>query len=155
MASQTSKLEMEKEAKCSPHKFYEMIKYSLQHLPAVFPESCKNSAILEGDGESVGTVRSWQYVFPGTTKVLEAKGRTEVIDDENMVMVINMYEGCHTDHYAVFIVTMKVIPKGEGTLVKWTLEFDKHSEGGGEAPHYMELYSQITEKIDAHILEKE
>ncbi|KAL5726654.1 hypothetical protein ACHQM5_009677 [Ranunculus cassubicifolius] len=152
MASETSKLEMESEAKCSPHKYYEMIKYSLQHLTVIFPDSYKSCTILEGDGKSAGTIRNWTYVLPGSTKVMECKEKTEVVDDENMVIILDLYEGCHKDHYSCFKVTMQVVPKGEETLVKWTIEFDKHSEGGPEAHHYMELFAQVTEKIDAHLL---
>ncbi|KAF5194181.1 hypothetical protein FRX31_016232 [Thalictrum thalictroides] len=64
MAAESNKLDIETEVKCPPHKFYEMIKYTFHHLPLVFPETSKSSEILEGDGESVGTIRLWKYVLP-------------------------------------------------------------------------------------------
>ncbi|KAF9599452.1 hypothetical protein IFM89_038096 [Coptis chinensis] len=114
MATETSKLEIVKEVKCSPHKFYEMIKYTLHHLPTVCPELVPGADIIEGDGESVGTVRLWKYVIPGTTEILEAKEKTKVIDDENMLIVLDICEGDHTNHYAQVVEKIQIIPKGWG-----------------------------------------
>ncbi|KAF9619130.1 hypothetical protein IFM89_005144 [Coptis chinensis] len=57
--------EVETEVKCNPHKFYEMMKYSLHHLPTIFPEGFTDAQILEGDGKSEGTLRLWKYILPG------------------------------------------------------------------------------------------
>lgn len=65
MASKISKLYQETQPKCSPHKFYKMLKYSLRRLPNIFPEYYKSHDIIEGDGQSVGSVRHWKYILPG------------------------------------------------------------------------------------------
>ncbi|PIA54353.1 hypothetical protein AQUCO_00900707v1 [Aquilegia coerulea] len=148
----TGKLEMEKEIKCNPQKFYSMIKYTLHHLHTVFPESYKSIDVLEGDGERVGSVRLWKYVLPGTTEILTAKEKTEVIDDENMLIVWDIYEGDHTNHYNGFLLKMQVIPKGGGSLVKWTIEYEKGNEEGPDPQQFMNMFIMFGDKLDAQLV---
>ncbi|KAF9592701.1 hypothetical protein IFM89_016933 [Coptis chinensis] len=141
----------EKEVKCSPHKFYELIKESLHDLPAIFPEGYTDGQILEGDGKSEGSLRLWKYLLPGSTEEMTVKARTAKQDDVNMIIVLYVEEGDVHDHYKHFSVTIQVSPKGGGSLVKWTVEFEKHH---GEIPdphHYLDLFNTLTEKVDAHI----
>ncbi|KAF5177933.1 Mlp-like protein, partial [Thalictrum thalictroides] len=128
MAAESNKLDIATEVKCPPHKFYEMIKYTLHHLPLAFPETFKTSVILEGDGESVGSIRLWTYVLPGTTEVLSCKEKVELIDDENMWIVLKVLEGDLVDQYQHFQFKIHVIPQNEGCSVKWTVEYGKCSE---------------------------
>ncbi|KAF5179295.1 Mlp-like protein [Thalictrum thalictroides] len=154
MAAESNKLDIATQVKCPPHKFYEMIKYTLHHLPLVFPETYKTSEILEGDGESVGTVRLWKYVLPGTTEVLSCKEKVELIDDENMWVVLNIFEGDLAIHYQSFLVKIHVIPQNEGCSVKWSVEYGKCSEGISDPHHYLDLFAMINDKLAAHIAAK-
>ncbi|KAF9596037.1 hypothetical protein IFM89_006964 [Coptis chinensis] len=93
-------------------------------------------------------------IYHGTTEILEGKEKTEVIDDENMLIVLDICEGDHTDHYARFVEKIQVIPKGEGSLVKVTLEYEKAKEGVSDPHHYMDLFAKITDKLEAHLIAK-
>ncbi|PIA39676.1 hypothetical protein AQUCO_02600252v1 [Aquilegia coerulea] len=57
--------ETDTDVKCAPHKFYEMAKYSLHHLPTIWPEGYTDAQILEGDGTCEGDLRLWTYILPG------------------------------------------------------------------------------------------
>ncbi|KAF5194738.1 Mlp-like protein [Thalictrum thalictroides] len=146
------KLEKEMEAKSNPQKIYDMIKYTLHHLHTISPEFYKSIDILEGDGESVGSVRLWKYVLPGTSKVMTAKEKTEVVDDENMLIVWNIFEGDHSNHFNGFVLKMQVIPKGEGSLVKYTIQYEKGNEHGPDPQQFMNMFAMCFDKLDAHLV---
>lgn len=93
-------------------------------------------------------------ITTGTTEVLECKEKTEKIDDENMMIVLDIFEGDHTNHYQCFVVTTQVVPKGEGSTVKWTVEYAKHNEGATDPHLCIDLLSALSDKLDAHLLAK-
>ncbi|KAL5709148.1 hypothetical protein ACHQM5_019868 [Ranunculus cassubicifolius] len=84
MANELCNLEIATEAKCNPHKFFELIKYTFHHLPSYFPEAYKSTELLEGDGESVGSIRLWKYILLGRPDIHVSKEKINVVDDENM-----------------------------------------------------------------------
>ncbi|KAF9595337.1 hypothetical protein IFM89_039050 [Coptis chinensis] len=57
--------------------------------------------------------------------------RTTKQDDETMALVLYIMEGSVHGRFKHFQVTVQVFPKGEGSLVKWIIEFEKHH---GEVP---------------------
>ncbi|MGD7309624.1 MLP family protein, partial [Ralstonia pseudosolanacearum] len=140
------------EVKCDPHKFYEMMKYSLHHLPTIYPEGYTDCQILEGDGKSEGSVRSWKYILPGQTDEMLVKCRTVKQDDENMMVSFYVEEGHLHSEYKHMQVTVQVFPKGEeGSLVKWTVEFEKHHDGIADPHAYLEIFKNLNQKVDAHV----
>ncbi|KAL5726273.1 hypothetical protein ACHQM5_009328 [Ranunculus cassubicifolius] len=146
-----SKSSSEREIKCSPHKFYEHIKYSLHHLPTIFPEGYTDGRILEGDGKSEGSLRQWKYFLPGATEEHTVKARTTRQDDENMVIALCVEDGDVHNHYQHFTAVVQIIPKDEGSTVKWTVEFEKHHDEIPDPHLFLELFDKITQKVDAHV----
>ncbi|KAF9592034.1 hypothetical protein IFM89_011617 [Coptis chinensis] len=106
------KAEIETEVKCDPHKFFEMVKYSLHHLPTIFPEIYKDGQIVEGDEKSTSCVRQWKYVLPGTSEIISAKAKTAEIDDNDMTIALEVTEGDIKNHYKHFVARIHVSPKG-------------------------------------------
>ncbi|KAF5200680.1 Mlp-like protein [Thalictrum thalictroides] len=150
-----SKGEIETEVKCNPHKFYECIKYSLHHLPAIFPEGYTDCKILEGDGKSEGTLRQWKYKLLGSTEEMTVRARTTKQDDKNMIITLCVEEGSSVkEHYKHFTVIIQVNPKGNGSAVKWTVEFEKHSDEIPDPHAYLELFDKLNEKVDEHLHKK-
>ncbi|KAL5726270.1 hypothetical protein ACHQM5_009325 [Ranunculus cassubicifolius] len=145
-----SKASSEREIKCSPHKFYEHVKYSLHHLHTIFPEGYTDGRILEGDGESVGSLRQWKYILPANEEHT-VKARTTKQDDENMVIALFAEDGDVHNHYQHFTAVVQVFPKDEGSMVKWTVEFEKHHDEIPDPHLFLELFDKITEKVDAHV----
>ncbi|KAF9592033.1 hypothetical protein IFM89_011616 [Coptis chinensis] len=143
-------IEADSEVKCKPHKYFEMIKYSLLHLPTIYPEGYTDAQIIEGDGVSEGSVRLWKYILPGTTEEEVVKCRTTKQDDKTMTLVLFVEEGSVHSRFKHIQVTVQVFPKGEGSLVKWIIEFEKH-HGEVPDPHmYLDLFHNLNLKMDAY-----
>ncbi|PIA39670.1 hypothetical protein AQUCO_02600249v1 [Aquilegia coerulea] len=149
------KCEIETEVKCNAHKFYECIKYSLHHLPTIFPEAYTDCKLLEGDGKSQGSLRQWKYLLPGSTEEMTVRARTTKQDDKNMAIALCVEEGSSIkEHYKHFTAIVQVIPKGNGSVVKWTVEFEKHGDEIPDPHAYLELCDKLNEKVDAHLHKK-
>ncbi|PIA39679.1 hypothetical protein AQUCO_02600253v1 [Aquilegia coerulea] len=147
--------EIETEVKCDPHKFYECIKYSLHHLPTIFPEAYTDCKLLEGDGKSQGSLRQWKYLLPGSNEEMTVRARTTVQDDEKMVIALCVEEGSSIhENYKHFTAIIQVNPKGKGCSVKWTVEFEKHSDEIPDPHVYLELFDKLNEKVDEHLHKK-
>lgn len=87
----------------------------------------------------------------GSTEEHVVKARTTKQDDDNMVIALFVEEGNIHDHYQHFTGIVHVTPKGNGSLVKWTLEYEKHDDKFPDPHQFLELCDKVTEKIDAHV----
>lgn len=58
------------------------------------------------------------------------------------------------EKYKSFQITLQVFPKdGEGSLVKWTWDYEKVSDDVPEPTKFRDLAVNITKDVDAHIVE--
>jgi Pathogenesis-related protein Bet v 1 family len=151
MAAQT---EVEVALKSAPVKLWEAIRASADLFPTILPDQYKSIRILEGDGKSVGSVRLVNYA-PGTPVVTFAKERVEAVEEENMMVSYNVIEGEILDLYKNFKATLQVAPKGEGegegSLAKWTLQYDKASSEVPEPELIKEAAIKTFNALDAHL----
>lgn len=91
-------------------------------------------------------------MIAGSTEEHVARARTLKQDDENMIIRILAEEGSKVhDHYKHFTAIVQITPKGEGSLVKWTVEFEKHDDEIPDPHVYLELFDTITQRVDAHV----
>ncbi|KAF8407643.1 hypothetical protein HHK36_006776 [Tetracentron sinense] len=81
-----------------------------------------------------------------------AKERIKAIDDENKSITFCIFEGDINEHYSTFDLSIQVCKEGDGSLVKWALEFDKANEEVAHPTHFMDLFEKITKEMDAHLL---
>ena len=80
------------------------------------------------------------------------KEKTEV-DEENKIMTLTALEGSHLlNLYKSFKHTVRAIPKGEGSLVKITIEYEKLNENVPDATKYLNFATHVVKDTDAHIL---
>ena len=56
-----------------------------------------------------------------------SKERIEVVDVPNKIFCYNVIEGDLLKYYKSFKASVQVIPKEEGSLLKWHCEYEKNS----------------------------
>ncbi|KAF8399302.1 hypothetical protein HHK36_015167 [Tetracentron sinense] len=151
MASPPSKLEVDIEVKSSADKFWGSIRDSTTLFPKVFPELYKSIDVLEGDGKCVGSVRLLKYP-EGISAVTESKERIDAVDDANMKVAYHVIGGDLLKYYKHFKAFLHVTPKGDGSFVKWSCEFEKASEEVPD-PHFIQEFAVSNFKdLDAYLL---
>lgn len=58
----------------------------------------------------------------------ESKERIEAVDEANKAVTYSVIDGDLVKYYKKFKANLVVIPKGEGSLVKWSCEYEKASD---------------------------
>lgn len=147
------KVECEIEVKSPADKFWQGIKNSAVIYPKLFNRRLKTIEILEGDGINVGSVRLLKYA-EGTPLVSFAKEKVELLDDEEKILIYSVIEGELTNLYKTLKIRLQVVPKDDGSLVKWSMEFEKASEDVPIQPHHIqETAAKAFSGMDAYLLE--
>ena len=93
------------------------------------------------------------YISDG--KPRKTKEVIEAIDDEKNSITFRVIEGDLTEHYSRIVLTLQVTPKsdGEGSVVHWIVEYEKH-HGDIVDPHtFVELLNEVTKDLDVHLLQ--
>ncbi|PRQ40952.1 putative START-like domain-containing protein [Rosa chinensis] len=152
MASLDGKLETEVEISSGADKFYKIFTSQMHLLPNVSSDKIQGVELHEGDWETVGSVKHWDYTLDGS--VLSLKETVEAIDEENKSVTFNVVDGEILKHYKSFKVTLKVTEKsgGGGSLVKWILDYEKVSEEIPAPQSYQDFAVKVTEDLEAHLL---
>ncbi|XP_022151242.1 MLP-like protein 423 [Momordica charantia] len=121
------KLELETDVKSSADKFWNNMRESTIIFPKAFPHDYKSIEVLEGDGKAVGSVRLITYA-EGSELAKESKEKIEAVDEEKKTVSYSVIEGDLLKYYKSFKGHISVSPKGEGSSVKWSCEYEKASE---------------------------
>ncbi|OVA16280.1 Bet v I domain [Macleaya cordata] len=145
------KIEVEVEVKSSADKFWEAITDSAVLFPKIFPEQYKSIEILEGDGKSVGSIRLLTY-GEAIPIVTFAKEKIEVADEANKSLAYSVIDGELATLFKIFKASLQVVPKGDGSSVKWSLEFEKASEEVPDPDLTLELAVKTFNDLDAYLL---
>ncbi|KAJ3674009.1 hypothetical protein LUZ60_006001 [Juncus effusus] len=146
-----SKVEFELEVKSNAEKFWKAMKDYADLIPKGFPQQYKSIDIIEGDGKSVGSVRLVKYA-EGIPTMTFAKEKIEALDEENKLVSYSVIDGEVMNIYKSFKKTVKISPKGEGSLIKFTLEYEKANEGAGVPEHMKETATKFFNDIDAFLM---
>ncbi|KAI4354372.1 hypothetical protein L6164_003239 [Bauhinia variegata] len=144
------KAEVKTEIKSGAQDFYEIFRRKMHLLPKIVPQIIRDTQLLKGDGETVGSVTAWTYAL-GNTQV--PKETLEVIDGQNKAITFNFLDAATiTICYETFKETIQVTPKDEGSMVNWTIMYQKQKEGNPDPKRYLELIALITKAVDAYLL---
>ncbi|CAI8605509.1 unnamed protein product [Vicia faba] len=150
----SGKVESETDIEASATKFFHVLRKQLEHVPNISPEIHGNR-VHEGDWESVGSVKHWEYTIEG--KKVSAKEKIEAIDDDNKTLTYSLFDGEVSENYKSFKSTIQVIDKEHGGgIVKWTFEYEKLNEDitGASPDSYLALAEKVTKDIDAHLVKE-
>ncbi|XP_050236478.1 MLP-like protein 423 [Mercurialis annua] len=126
-------LHVEVDIKSSPDKFWNSIRDSTTLFPKFFPDQYATILVLEGDGKAAGSVRLFTYA-EGSPLVKISKERIDVVDEVEKKVSYSVVEGDLLKYYKVFKGHIAVLPKENGSLVKWSCEYEKVSDDV-EVPH--------------------
>ncbi|KAJ8641212.1 hypothetical protein MRB53_017912 [Persea americana] len=147
----TGKLETEEEIKSSPQKFWGAIKDNTDLLGKILPEVFKSIEVIEGDGKSVGSIRHIKYAEG--VPISYSTERIETVDEANMMASYSLIDGdIMVGFYNKMKATAQVIPKGNGSILKWILEFEKANEEVPDPSAIMEFGIKTFHDIDAYLL---
>ncbi|XP_074309841.1 MLP-like protein 423 [Silene latifolia] len=120
------KLEADVELKSESIKVWGAVKDSPNFFPKAMPHHYKSIEIVEGADHVVGSVRLVTYADGNPIKT--TKEKIDVVDDEKKTLAYSVVDGEGITHYKSFKAQVVVEEKGEGSLVKWTCEYEKIKE---------------------------
>lgn len=81
-----------------------------------------------------------------------AKQVVEVVDEEKNLIVFRMMEGDLMEHHKAFKFTIQATPKGKGSVVHLTLEYEKLHENIQDSYSMLEFAVGMFRDIDAHLM---
>ncbi|KAJ8751504.1 hypothetical protein K2173_016732 [Erythroxylum novogranatense] len=145
------KLEADVEIKAPAGKFHDVFSCRPHHVNTMCPDKVHGVDHHEGDWGKEGTVMTWNYTHDGLKKT--AKEIVEAIDDTNNSTTFRVIDGDlmkeHKDFR--FIVQATPKPNGEGSVVHWTLVYEKLNPWTPDPVTLLEFVIHCTEDIDAYL----
>ncbi|KAL5071063.1 hypothetical protein RYX36_021950 [Vicia faba] len=150
----SGKVETEIEIQAPAHKFYNFFRKKLHDIPNISTETVQEGRVHEGDWENVGSVTHWEYTLEG--KKQSAKEKIETIDDDNKIITYSVFGGEVGESYKSLKVTIQVIDKELGGLVKWTFDYEKRKEDitAASPNSFLDFAAKVTKDIDAHLVKE-
>ncbi|WJX10273.1 hypothetical protein P8452_01015 [Trifolium repens] len=151
----SGKLESEVEIQAHASKFYNVFRKQLEHLPNISTH-IHGARVHEGDWETVGSVKHWEFTIDG--KKISIKAKIWSIDDDNKVITYSLFDGEVSENYKSLKAIIQVIDKEHGGgIAKWTYEYEKLKEDiiAGLSPESFLAFSvKVTKEIDAHLVKE-
>nr|KJB30767.1 hypothetical protein B456_005G160800 [Gossypium raimondii] len=133
----TGKLEADVEIKASPEQFHEMFAHKPHHVHHTCYDKIQGCDLHEGE---------WG-------KAKKAKEVVEAVDPDKNLVTFRVIEGDLMEEYKSFVITIQVSPKseGSGSVVHWTLEYEKLHGGIAHPETLLQFVQDISKDIDAHL----
>ncbi|XP_061341106.1 MLP-like protein 34 [Gastrolobium bilobum] len=150
MESQVEKLETSVHIKASAVQFHDVVCNRTHHLRNICPEKVQGVEILEGEWGTEGSIIFWNYVIDG--KACVAKEAVEAIDKGNNKTTFKVLEGDLLQHYKSFNFIIQVIPQKEGSMVHWTMEYEKLKDHFPDPHSLLQWAIELIRDIDAHLI---
>ncbi|KAJ0038495.1 hypothetical protein Pint_23050 [Pistacia integerrima] len=144
------KLDVEIEVKSSADKFWGAIRDSTSLFPKAFSHDYKSIEVLEGDGKAPGSVRRITYA-EGSPIVKVSTEKIEAVDDVKKEVSYRVIDGDLLKYYKVFKGIVAVSPKGDGSLVKWSCEYEKASNEIPDPSVIKEFAVKNFKEVDEYI----
>ncbi|OAY25254.1 MLP-like protein 43 [Manihot esculenta] len=114
------------------------------------PHKIHGVDLLEGEWGKEGAIICWKYFYDGS--VLVAKEVIETIDNVNLLTVFKVIEGDVLKEYKSFKLTVQATPKGEGSVVRWTFEYEKIHENIRDPYSLLEFIVQVSKDVSAYLV---
>uniref|UniRef100_A0A2C9U704 Bet v I/Major latex protein domain-containing protein n=1 Tax=Manihot esculenta TaxID=3983 RepID=A0A2C9U704_MANES len=147
--SLSGKLEANVEIDAAADQFHNVFSCRPHHTCNMSPGKIHACDLHEGEWGKEGTVVCWHYFDDGYRKV--AKEIIETIDDVNLSITYKVIAGDPLKEYKNFKFIVQAIPKGKGSLVHWTMEYEKIHENISNPNTLMEFLIHCTNDIYAHL----
>ncbi|CAN6907498.1 unnamed protein product, partial [Brassica oleracea] len=129
-------------------------RWSENHLfPDAVGHHIQGVKVHEGDWDSHGAIKSWNYTCDGKQEVFKEKRE---FDDDKMAVTFRGLEGHVMEQLKVYDVIFQFIPKTEqGCVCKVTMMWEKRYEDSPEPINYMKFVTNMAADMDDHILKVE
>ncbi|GMI75178.1 hypothetical protein like AT5G28000 [Hibiscus trionum] len=137
--------------KSSADKFFDVFKNKPYLMPKLSNQAVTDIKLLQGNWNCEGSFRLWHIVIDGG-KTESLKEMLEKVDDTNRTLVYKVVGGEILDAYKTWKSILNVMPMGEGSLVKWTLEFEKQNENIPDPVKYADFLTAWSKNVDAYLL---
>ncbi|KAJ8770244.1 hypothetical protein K2173_012652 [Erythroxylum novogranatense] len=144
-----SKLQIEVEVTSEADEFFNTYRAKAHIVPKTSSENVHGVEIHEGDFDSAGAIKTWTFNLDG--KIQTIKGKIEV-DEENKTITSTAIEGDVLNLYKSFIVILQIIPNGEGSLVRWTWEYEKVDDDVPDPKKFQDLAANLTKDVDSYVV---
>ncbi|KAJ6903181.1 MLP-like protein 43 [Populus alba x Populus x berolinensis] len=136
------------ELKSSPEKFFSVWKTSAYDIPNHTPDNIHAVDMHEGEWETEGSIKIWRYSVDGKQEVFKEK---VVVDEEKNTLALTGLEGDVMTRYKLFNPTYHLTPKGDGSLARLIVEYEKLNENIPVPDKYMDFMVTVTKDIDASL----
>ncbi|CAK9318406.1 unnamed protein product [Citrullus colocynthis] len=146
------KLETYVDIEAPASKFHELIHKNPHHMANIAPDKIQSCELHEGEWGKVGAILYWNYVHDG--KACVAKDVIEAVDEENNSLTWKMLEGDLLNEYKSFRMTIQCIPKDKGSMIHFTLEYEKLHENVEDSHSLLELCDSVSKAVGAHLVGK-
>ncbi|KAK7837452.1 mlp-like protein 28 [Quercus suber] len=140
------KVEADVEIKAPAENFHEIFSCRPHHISNVSPGIIQGCALHEGDRGNEGSVINWESGIT-SMEVIEA------IDKKNNSVTFKVIEGDLMEEYKNIKITIQATPKGKGSLVHWTMEYEKLHENIVEPNTLLQLALDLSKDLDAHLVQ--
>ncbi|KAG8637496.1 MLP-like protein 31 [Manihot esculenta] len=141
-------LETVVELKSSPEKFLNVWKCQAHQVPNHTPTNIQGVHVHEGDWVKSGSIKIWKYTVEGKSEVFKEK---IIVDDEKKTVTLIGLEGDVFKIYKVCNITWQLTSKGQGSLSKVIIEYEKLNENVPVPGVYLDFLGRITKEIDEGI----
>ncbi|OAY29256.1 MLP-like protein 31 [Manihot esculenta] len=143
------KLEASFEVNVPANQFHNVYSCRPHHVSIMSPERIQGVELHEGEWGKEGSVICWNYTHDGSLKI--AKEIIEVIDDVNLSTTFKVIGGDLLKDYKSFKFIVQATQKGDGSLVHWTLEYEKVHENTPAPNTLMDFVVHCSKDISAHL----
>ncbi|PPR98917.1 hypothetical protein GOBAR_AA21760 [Gossypium barbadense] len=127
---QIKRMECQVEIKSSADKFFEAYQTKAQLMPKMANQVVRDEKLVEGsDWDSEGSV-----------------------DDKDWTILYKLVEGEIMKAFKSWKSIFNVMLTGEGSLVKWTTEFEKQNDDVPDPVRYGEFLTTWTKNVDTYLL---
>ncbi|KAF2316786.1 hypothetical protein GH714_042127 [Hevea brasiliensis] len=114
-------------------------------VPNHTPTNIQGVDVHEGDWVTSGSIKVWKYTVEGRSEIFKEK---IVLDDDKKTVTLIGLEGDLLKIYEVYNVIWQLTPKGQGSLAKLILEYEKLNENVPAPCIYLDFVTRIAKDID-------
>ncbi|KAI3840224.1 hypothetical protein MKX03_035113 [Papaver bracteatum] len=147
------KIVTELEVNCDPNKYYLIWKHH-EEVPTAIPHIYTSVEVIEGHGTTSGCIKQWNYVVDGKTEYVR---EITTYNDDARTICHSDFEGHVMEKYKKFDAILAVKPKvnGHGSIVRWTIEYEKINEDSPVPIDYLAVFHSIIEDVNSHLCASE
>ncbi|MBA0782017.1 hypothetical protein Gotri_002889 [Gossypium trilobum] len=121
-------------------------------MPKMANQVVRDVKLVEGSGwDSEGSVRQ-RFLLPEVSLSTQLRKTMEKLDDKDSTILNKLVEGEIMKAFKSWKSIFNVMPMGEGSLVKWTTEFEKQNDDVPDPVRYGEFLTTWAKNVDIYLL---